>query len=495
MIKNKHKSDWLPALMPAYAGGNSVANISPEAWDFFRADYLRLERPAASAVYRRLQRAAEKHGWNVPSINTFVRKIEQLPQAIVVLKREGITACERMILPAQERHKNEQFAGQWINGDGYQHNVFIKHPDFKDPIRMKTWFFQDIYSGMMTAWRTDVSENSDVIRLAFGDHIEQYGIPEKCTLDNTRAAANKWMTGRSVWRQRFKIKDDEPLGVFGIVGTEVRWTKVAHGQSKPIERAFGIGGIGEVVDKHPAFAGAWCGNNPTAKPENYGTRAVPLDLFLKTLEQEVIAWNQAIGRRSKMCAGRSYEETFNDSYKTANIRIATESQRRSWMMMADAMSTQRVDGSIKMAGNRYWTERLSDFSGSRRQKVVVRFDPQNLHDSVHVYRLDGSYICEAECVEATGWADKTQAREHNRARTQLMKATKLAAKAEIRMSTLEAANAIPELDAPSAPDSKVVTPVFNKKPAEERDEASNTNFSPATILSLEAMLEKQSKAI
>ena len=43
--------------------------------------------------------------------------------------------------------------------------------------------------------------------------------------------------------------------------------------------------------------------------------------------------------------------------------------------------------------NRYGADFLTDHAGER---VVVRFDPDNLHNAVHLYRNDGRYLGEAE---------------------------------------------------------------------------------------------------
>ncbi|VEI46997.1 Bacteriophage Mu transposase [Actinobacillus equuli] len=45
------------------------------------------------------------------------------------------------------------------------------------------------------------------------DVIYKYGIPRHITIDNTRAAANKWMTGGVPNRYRFKVKPDDPKGI------------------------------------------------------------------------------------------------------------------------------------------------------------------------------------------------------------------------------------------------------------------------------------------
>src|SRR5664279_825351 len=145
------------------------------------------------------------------------------------------------LFPAQTRTVQELHALEWINGDGYQHNVFCLWPNGEID-RPKTWFWQDIYSRKILGYRVDFSENTDTIRMSFGDIVDQYGIPEHATIDNTRAAANKWMTGGVKNRYRFKVKEDDPLGLFPTLGVKVHWTSVyygkGHGQAKPIERSF-----------------------------------------------------------------------------------------------------------------------------------------------------------------------------------------------------------------------------------------------------------------
>lgn len=460
----KHdEADWLAALLPKYVGRTVTADCSDDAWEFFRADYLRLEQPAYSACYERLKRAAAEQGWSVPSLKTLQRRMEKdVPLTVRVLKREGEHALMRLF-PAQQRSVAELHALQWINADGYQHNVFVKWPD-GTIARPKTWVFQDIYSRKVLSWRTDQTEHTDVIRLSFGDLVEQYGIPEHVTIDNTRAAANKWMTGGVPNRYRFKVKEDDPMGLFPVLGVQVHWTSVlngkGHGQAKPIERTFGVGGFGEYIDKHPAFAGAFTGNNPMAKPENYGSKAIPLEKFLQVLEQEVHAWNAREGRRTEMAEGRSFDQTFNESYSQATIRKATAEQRRLWLLTAEAV-TVRKDATVLLdAGsargygkNRYYAESLYELTG---KKIIVRFDPDQLHEAVHFYTLDGRYIAEGSCIDATGFGDTQAGREHSRARKQFMKARKEAAKAEEKMDAIEVASQLPGTEAPSVPDAGAV---------------------------------------
>ncbi|WP_126456699.1 transposase domain-containing protein [Sulfuriflexus mobilis] len=478
-VEHYHRSDWLAALVSGYTGRTAKAECSDEAWSFFKSDYLRLEQPGAAACYDRLQRTAAEHGWAIPSLRTLERKIEKdIPPTVRVLMREGEYALMRMY-PAQQRSIRDLHALQWINGDGYQHNVFVEWPN-GDIVRPKTWFWQDIYSRKILSYRTDISENTDVIRLSFGDLVEQYGLSDDVTIDNTRAAANKWMTGGVANRYRFKVKKDDPLGLFPTLGIQVHWTSVlagkGHGQAKPIERSFGVGGLGEYVDKHPAFAGAHTGANPMAKPDNYGSKVVPLDTFLKVLDQEISAWNAKEGRRTEICDGvQSFNQAFNDSYEKATIRKATAEQRRLWLLTAEAVNV-KADATVtldagKASGigkNRYGSDALYEFVG---KKVVVRFDPQALHDNVHLYTLDSRYIGEAQCITTTGFGDTTAAREHTRQRTAMIKATKIAAKAEDKMDAIEIAGMVPTMPVehpPQAGSVRLFNPVTHQRKAPQK---------------------------
>lgn len=463
MCEGLDKGDWLAALAPGYVGRRKEAEMDPMAWEVFKADYLRNEQPTLSSCYERLTRTAEKKGWIIPSMATFNRAVsKKIPHSVVVFCRQGDKALEALY-PPQKRDKSMLTAGKWINGDGYKHNVFVRWPDGHIE-RPKTWFWQDVYSNMIMAWRTDMTEHTDMIRLAFLDLCDLYGIPEDVTLDNTRGAANKVMSGGIAHRFRFKVRHEEPLGLFPQLGVKVHWAIPGHGQSKPVERAFGVGMIGEYVDKDPALAGAYCGNNPNAKPENYGSKAIPLAEFMEALRRGVHIINSIEKRKTDVCGGvLSYEQAFMESYAKSKPKKITPTQRRKLMLCAEEVSvgkggviTMKAGAGFGVGKNRYWSQKVVDL-GYGGKKVVVRFDPQNLHADVHVYTLDGKYIDAAACQMAAGFGDTEAAREHNRARAQYKKAKKAAAKATKKMDALEVAAMLPDTpDGPDLPDAKVV---------------------------------------
>ncbi|WP_044469773.1 transposase domain-containing protein [Mannheimia massilioguelmaensis] len=466
-VKPFERSDWLPRLLPSYGRRKGKdAEFTEAAWESFKADYFRNEQPQFGSCYERLKRAAKEQGWIIPSASSVKRKIErEIPKLQQVFLRKGEHAVMEYY-PSMRRTVEDIEALEWINGDGYQHNVFVKWHN-GEIVRPKTWIWQDIRTRKILAWRTDLSENSDTIRLSMMDLIWKYGIPKKCTIDNTRAAANKWMTGGVKNRYRFKVKDDDVMGIIPLLGIELFWTSVqfgqGHGQAKPIERAFSHGGLGELVDKHPSLAGYFAGENIYNKPDNYngGKAGVDYDTFIMALEDGIRTFNEREGRKTEICQGvYSFSQVFERDYATARIRKASAEQMRFLMLMSEATTinkqgkfTLKVGGKVHGGENEYTA---FDLIGSHHKKVVVKFDPQDLHNKVWVYSLDGVFLAEAQCTSAKAFGDKAAGREHDKARKQFVKAVKAQAKAQLTMNAQEAARYQPEFEEEERPEPKII---------------------------------------
>jgi hypothetical protein len=237
------------------------------------------------------------------------------------------------------------------------------------------------------------------------------------------------------------------------MGVQIHWTTPYHGQAKPIERAFRD--LCEYVAKHPKFSGAYTGNKPDAKPENYGSKAIDLRVFLSVLSEEIAAHNARMGRRGGIANGRSFDLIFAESYEKSVIRKATSNQFKLWLLAAEGVMV-RGDGSVHLKfdrRNRYWCEELEEYAGHR---VVLRFDPDKLHYPVHAFTLDNRFIGTAICLEAEGFNNVQAAKEHARNRKRYIRATKAQLEAQRRMSVLEAAAMLPDIAQADVPDAKIV---------------------------------------
>ena len=418
-LSGKPRTDWLPLLMPAARPDGTPADMPESAWHAFLHDYLRLERPAAESCYRRLQARRKANGWpKLPALKTLVRRLErEIPADQIILARDGEEALE-LIGPKVARTRLGMHAMERVNSDGHVIDVFVKFPD--GSIGRPTLVgWQDIYSGKLLSWRVGKSETSDLVRLSFCDMVKVYGIPLHAHLDNGRAYASKKNTGGMATRYRYKVKTEEPDGVFKRLGVAVQWVTPYNGKAKPIERAWRD--VAQDIAKHPAFAGAYVGNHPNAKPENYGSRAVPFEEFMTVLNGALAEHNARTGRRSEVCAGRySFDGAFNASYEQTAIKRATE-QQLALLLLASDLVKVRANAEVMLAGNRYYARCLVPLIG---QTVELRFDPENLHQSVHVVATDGTPIGEAKCIAAIGWGSDEEAREAIRAKREYRKSQK-----------------------------------------------------------------------
>jgi transposase InsO family protein len=489
LVDGVPRAHWLARLVPQYVGAKGPrAACADDAWEWLRARYLLPNRPTFEACWRDLQQVAVQKGWQLPSARTLRRRIDALPATVVAWHREGPDATDRMF-PAQRRDRSHLHALQWVNADGHKFDVFVKWPD-GTVARPMAVFFQDLYSGKLLTWRVAQAETGDTFRLAFSDVVEKYGIPGAVTIDNTLAAANKTMSGGLKRRFRFRVREEEPLGIFASLGVAVHWAKPFSGQSKPIERAFGD--LARDVARHPAFVGAWTGNKPTDKPHDYGKKFVPLAEFLAVLEPAIAEHNARPGRSALNCRGRSFDDTFAESYATAPITRATEAQRRIFLLAAEEVRVRR-DGTIHLLGNRYHDARLVELRG---RNVALRFDPDKLHAPVHVYLANGDYFCTAECWADQGFGDTDAARRTASAVRLRRRGLKLLADAEARISAEQLARdiAAAQRDIPDPPAPQILRPLFRGavalKPKHETEEETSEARSERLFVAARASMRQ-----
>ncbi|AGF75824.1 transposase domain-containing protein [Bartonella vinsonii] len=424
MVEGYERPDWLAALAPCY-GEETVSQFAPcheGAWEVFCSDYLRPSKPAFSACYRRMGAVAQERGWApIPSERALRRRFNaQVSKAVVVLAREGEEKAKKLY-PAQRRDRSSLHALQAVNMDGHKLDVFVNVPWAEKPVRLYLIAIQDLYSGKILSWRLSDAETWEIVRLVIGDMVEAYGIPERMILDNGRAFTSKWISGGVQNRFRFKIKPDDPQGLLTSLGVQLQWTTPYSGQSKPIERAWRD--LAEAISKHPFCAGAYTGNKPDAKPEDYGKRAIGFEEFKAHVGAQIIAHNGQAGRKAVNCAGRSFDVTFAESLKADGtiVRQATAAQRALWLLTSEALRAQKGTGEIHFYGNRYWARALNEYAG---QKVIVRFDPDYLHQDLRVYDLNNRFICMASCLSDVGFYDQQAARLNGRLRKEYVKAVK-----------------------------------------------------------------------
>lgn len=422
LVSRHRRSDWLATLIPSYVKTARRQEYNNEAYDLVKSDYLRPEKPSFSKCYRRMLTVAKKLNWTpIPNERAMRRHFNQdVPKAVQTLARSGRDTA-KTLYPAQRRTRSHLHAMQYITMDGHKFDVFIRVPGQKKPTRVILMAAQDLFSGKFVGWRIALSENKDAVRLTIGDMVQKYGIPDRAYLDNGRAFTAKAITGGIKNRYRFKPIEGELTGLMVSLGIEIKWTKPFSGQSKPIERAFGD--LADAISKHPICAGAYTGNKPEAKPENYGNCAIPLDDFQRLVDEQIHEHNARVGRRGNDLKGRSFDQTFEQSLADPStiVRWASKEQRALWLMAAERVRCRKGSGEVIIFDNRYWSKELNPLAG---KDVTVRYDQQDLTQPVLIYDHDDKLICEAPLVADTKFDDVDAAREHGRDRNEMMKAVR-----------------------------------------------------------------------
>lgn len=436
MIVGVRRDDRLPYLAPRHRAAprpTRATPVDPEFAALFKSDYLRPSQPTLSSCYDRACRAAERRAIPTVPVHTVRRWLKaNVSDITILLARKGYDYVKAMY-PPQVRDKSAMHALEAVNGDFHRFDVFVRWPRADgrgdEIIRPQMVAFQDVYSGRLLAWRVDRTPNAHAVQMCIGDLIADWGVPTHVLLDNGREFAAKAITGGASTRYRFKVKEDDVPGILTTLGCKIHWATPYSGQSKPIERAFRD--LADRVSRHPAFEGAYTGNAVDAKPENYGSRAVPLDQFLTVLSEEIEHHNTRQGRRSEVAWGRSFAEVFAESYATAPISKATAEQRRLCLMGAEGIRANPKNGFMMFQGNRYFADWMHSVRG---QKLVARFDTANLHDGLHVYAMTGEYLGHAPCVDKSGFFDVDEGRAHAALRKRWMNAERARLEAAVDLT-------------------------------------------------------------
>src|SRR5579863_1250247 len=448
-VKSIERTDWAAALIDERGNRSEAAAYSyPQSFfNYYSSDYLRMDRPPRIACYRRAIAAARAEGISgddLPAEITLWRRLrKEVPWQSIKFARHGSEVLHRAY-PAQTRDRSILHAMECVNGDGYRWNNSVIWPD-GEICRVLMWYFQCSYSSFIPieSIQFGKTEHAGLVRLSIGGLISAYCIPELFVIDNTMAAASKWITGRSPSRHRWTTKEADVFGLITQLGARhIATLPRVGGSSKPGERAGGD--WDRDIARSPALAGSWLGHNTAARPD--ATRKpVPFEKFKEIVLAGIAENNERPGRRSPVCRGRSFGEVFRESFATIPVKRPTPEQLRLCLLAAQKVRCAKIDGHIELFGNRYWGESVAALAG---REVVVRFDPEKLQHNVFVYNLDGQIVGEAQCHAPVGFIDASAAKEHNRLRRQSGKHYKALAKNAQRMSAIELTAKLPTPPAP-----------------------------------------------
>ncbi len=442
-IEGVATKDRAAYLAPDYTGRLATSDCSPEAWEFYKGDYLRLSKPPHAGCYRRLQRVAAEKGWTIPSLKTLQRRIDaEIPPNAQLYLRHGDAALAHAAMPHLLRSREGIRPMQLLNLDGHTWDLFVRWPNGTIS-RPHTLAVHDIASRKFLALRHDLTLNHHLVRLALGDTFRKYGLCDEIFMDNGRENAAQAISGGQYRPRWGKTPEEEPAGLLKLLGVKATPVSAYWGQAKPIERGFRD--FAHDIAKGPDFQGAYTGHNPMAKPEDYQSRAIPFEQFAAIVERELAFYNAQPGRRGAGMNGRSFDQIFAEGLAgQPRPRLAPE-QLRLCMLASKPVSMERQSGAVAVEGHRYWSPELG---AVKRQKVIVRFDPERMDLPAYVYSLDGRLLAEAPRYLAGSFDSASQGREQRKALRDRSRAERDLARALRRLSASDVAA---HLHAPAPP--------------------------------------------
>ncbi|MFD3263359.1 transposase domain-containing protein [Phenylobacterium ferrooxidans] len=456
LIAGVPPEDRCAYLAPAYQGRTAKAACADEGWELYKGLYLTQSKPTHAACFRRLERKAAEMGWAVPSAKTLQRRMDaEVPPAAQTLFRYGPEALNHAF-PHLQRDRGSIAPMQILNLDGHTWDVRVAWPDgtISRPLSLAV---QDIASGKILAIRHDMTLNHHLVRLALGDTFRDFGLCETLLMDNGRENAAAAISGGQHRLRWGKTPEEEPAGLLKTLGIKALFATPYWGQAKPIERAFR--NFAHDIAKGPEFVGAYTGHNTTSKPENYGSRAVPYAEFAHVVARELAFYNDQAGRRGAGMNGRSFNQVFEAGMAGRAPRMLTPEQLRLCMLASKPVSMDPKSGAVTVEGHRYWSPALADL---KRQRVTVRFDPEQMALPAYVYSLDGRLLAQADRMGAGSFDNLSDGRGQRKAVRDYVRAEKLRANALRRLEPRDVAAQLASIGEPeAAPEApKVVRPNF-----------------------------------
>lgn len=433
-IRGYDPMDW-PALLIGQWKGDGARRVRwpGEAWKFFLREALTPRCPVKTA-WKRTRNEAARLGWGeVPSYDKAKRDFSALDHDVVTLIKEGETALKARTPTAQRDYTTLPLHDTW-SMDGRRLDVMCvdrkgKYGPAGRVFRPWIYAYADVRSRYLLGYALGSRLDADLVRAAFLATIKNTGriVPREIEPDNGMEIAAKENSGGTPWRRRGKVNDDEIIGLFPRLGIEIGWTQVAHGQAKIIERLFGT--TARMLETRHEFRGAYCGNSPEARPEEWDAeKAIDIERLEVVLEKVVREYNEEPGHRGQGMDGKSPHLVYIEQSRAPGLalRQISSAQERICAYSATPITISKKDGSFIVLGARYWSEgsaKLQPGSG-----YYALYNPGNLSDAVYVYRAE-KRLCEAQRMELTPYNDKAAAKDILRQRASYTRKVKDAARA------------------------------------------------------------------
>ena len=472
-VAGKPRELWAALLLPCYKGRTKEADLTGDAWDWIKSNYLNTSETAAKVIIKEAKKIGKAHGWQFPSDKTIIRRLNNLPAPQWLLGRKGNEAFDATFPAAKRDFTAYALHEQWVT-DGTKCDVRCVWPD-GTAARPFIVAWMDMRSRLVFGVRGALNPSQRLTAASLSTALKFVQIkPETTLFDWGSEYLAKYISGGQR-PDNLKKQEGEMPGVLKRMGIKPEWARPYRGQAKPIEKFWDY--VKENLDKLPQFQGAYCGKNAASKPEDYNPKnAIPIEVYSAKLAEVIADYNNSHEHKGDGMNGRTPAQVYEELIQAAPHKVWTLPTAEDLRLLCLEQQIRTVDNKnasiqITIEGYgvmKYWSEKLAALPVSARSKKYIIFNnPDAPELPVLVY--DGlRFVCEAACISKVG--SKEQAAQHYIDKAKFLKPHKEAFKAA-KNAALDA------LPAPAAPLS--IQSVTIEKPA-----APATPPEPAKLIEL-----------
>jgi hypothetical protein len=193
-----------------------------------------------------------------------------------------------------------------------------------------------------------------------------------------------------------------------------------------------------------------------------------------------------LGRTTENAKGRSFDQTFAESYAVHPVGRATAEQLRLALLMAENVRANTKTGAVTLYGNTYYSREMLALTG---KTVTVRFDPQDLMGNAFIYKVSGEFVCEAPIQAAVGFYDVEAAKARAKMEGDLRKSVRRSAQLQglISAADLGAQQLAATVPNPDIPAPTVVRPLRSRGSAAPAPRTDRVAYQDRFTAAMEAM--------
>ena len=379
---------------------NRHKKVSDEMQEIFEFYYLD-ETKKTTRLCRHLTELELKSRYGeiepLPSIRTFERLPERIPEPVRILFREGEKAYIGKCAPYISRMYDDLEPNDIWVADGHTFDIMVRGKDGK-PFRPSFSAFMDVRTRKMMGWLVTNTFSGDVTIYALKRGIEKYGVPKAILVDNGREYLFQDFSGNAGFRKKAKPKAGEfkPPTILETLGIEIRVAIPKNARGKSIERAFKT--VKETFSK--LFA-SYTGGSVDEKPEGLKDvlkdieGLISIDEFTSYVDTYIDGYYNQQSHNGLGMWGNTPDEAYAELLHEKRV---VPKDKLHLMFMRYSKGTIKVGKNgitLKIYGEhlQYSDPNLwRDYFG---KSVYVRYSPDNL-TSVRVYNTDNQFICTAK---------------------------------------------------------------------------------------------------